>query len=152
MLLKAIYNQTNMIFLDMLKIKALSKSSFRKNNFFESRRLKIISPGVEDLKKIISMNSKSSFILFSSIFPQKHHFFLWKGAENNKKGLCNLTQTMKWKKLHSLIWVELTKWAASFRWSFGSNSAQGSIETTTVGKTQPTLTLNWVTFNPSRYL
>jgi len=38
--------------------------------------LKIISPGVEDLKKIISMNSKSSIILFSSIFPQKAPFFI----------------------------------------------------------------------------
>ena len=151
MLLKAIYNQTNMIFLDMLRIKALSKSSFRKNNFFESR-LKITSPGAEDLKKIISMNSKSSFILFFFNFSAKAPFFLWKGAENNKKGLCDSTQAMKWKKLHSLIWVELIKWAASFRWSFGSNFAHGSIETTAVGKTQPTLTLNWVTFNPSRYL
>ena len=31
------------------------------------------------------------------------------------------------------------KWGASSRWSFGSNSAWSSIETTTIGKTHPTL-------------
>ena len=31
------------------------------------------------------------------------------------------------------------KWVASSRWSFGSNSARGSIETMTIEKTHPTL-------------
>ena len=31
------------------------------------------------------------------------------------------------------------KWGASLRWSFGPNSAWGRIETTTIGKTHPTL-------------
>ena len=33
----------------------------------------------------------------------------------------------------------MIKWGASSRWSFGPNSAWCSIETTTIGKTQPTL-------------
>ena len=32
------------------------------------------------------------------------------------------------------------KWGASFRWSFHPNSAWGSMETTTIGQTHPTLT------------
>ena len=33
----------------------------------------------------------------------------------------------------------LLKWSALFRWSFGPNSAWGSIERTIIGKTHPTL-------------
>ena len=36
-------------------------------------------------------------------------------------------------------WNWIVKWGASFRWSFRPSSAWGSIETTTIGKTQPTL-------------
>ena len=39
-------------------------------------------------------------------------------------------------KLHIKILVKLS---TSYRWSFGPNSACGSIETTTIGKTHPTL-------------
>ena len=33
----------------------------------------------------------------------------------------------------------IIKWGASLQWSFGPNSAWGSIETATIGKTHPTL-------------
>ena len=33
----------------------------------------------------------------------------------------------------------MLKWDASYRWSFGPNSAWGRIETTIIGKTHPTL-------------
>ena len=39
------------------------------------------------------------------------------------------------------------KWGASSRWSFGPNSTWGSIETTTIWKTRPSLILN---FEPSK--
>ena len=35
--------------------------------------------------------------------------------------------------------LSLLKWDTPFRWSFGPNSTSGSIETTTIGKTGPTL-------------
>ena len=37
-----------------------------------------------------------------------------------------------------LLPIDIIKWGASFRWSFGPNSAWGNIETTTVENTQPT--------------
>ena len=39
------------------------------------------------------------------------------------------------------------KWFAYSRWSFGSNSTWGSIETTTIGKTHPTLRLQCNTWS-----
>ena len=38
--------------------------------------------------------------------------------------------------------MKLVKWNAPSRWSFCPNSAWGSIETTTIGNTQPTLVCN----------
>ena len=40
------------------------------------------------------------------------------------------------------------KWGASSRWSFGPNSAGGSIETTSIGKTHPIL-FWWIHDSPS---
>ena len=40
----------------------------------------------------------------------------------------------------------MVKWGASPGWSFGPNPAWGSIETTTIGKTHPTLLFNLLSF------
>ena len=40
------------------------------------------------------------------------------------------------KKFHNILVV---KWDASSRWSFGPNFAWGSIETTAIGKSHPSL-------------
>ena len=41
--------------------------------------------------------------------------------------------------LSGIAHFQILKWSASSRWSFGPKSTWGSIETTTIGNTHPTL-------------
>ena len=45
----------------------------------------------------------------------------------------------KCKMCRNVSFIFILKWDASSRWSFGPNSARGSIETINIGKMQPTL-------------
>jgi len=98
----------------MLKIKALSKSSFRKNNSFESRRLKIISPE-EDLKssgwRKSSLWIQNALLSFFLQFFRKSTTFSLKRCRKCQKR--NFRRRL-WneKKSWSLIWVEW--WISDF--------------------------------------
>ena len=57
---------------------------------------------------------------------------------------CERDFTIKRRKVnfHGPVYrsvYEVVKWIPSYRWSFHPNSAWSRIETTTIGKTQPTL-------------
>ena len=96
-------------------------------------------------RKLLATKAQVSFIQQTEIKPERNspQWCWWQkiidDISDNWRDLTFLVETRHLFSLPILLSQILQKWGASSRWPFGLNSAWGSLETTIIGKTHPTL-------------